>query len=54
MSHCAPLRLQAVTITRLAHEAALIRLTGAPPVQSTQPLVVPGSGAAELSHGSNS
>ena len=33
MSRCAPLPLQAVTITRLGNEAALIRLTGAPPIR---------------------
>jgi hypothetical protein len=46
MSHCAPLPLQAVTITRLGDDAALVRLTGAPPVRSTTSLAVPGSGAA--------
>ena len=54
MSHCAPLPRQAVTITHLRDDAALVRLTGAPPIRSMPSLAVPGAGAAELSHGSNS
>ena len=46
--------LQAVTITHLGDEAALIGLTGAPPVRSTSSVAVLGSGGAEFSHGSNS
>ena len=44
MSHFAPPPLQAVTITHLGDEAALIGLTGAPPVRSPSSVAVLGSG----------
>jgi hypothetical protein len=36
MSHCAPLPVQAVTITHLADEAGIVRPDGAPPGRSSR------------------
>ena len=48
MSHFAPFPLQAVTITHLGDELRSLGPTGAPPVRSTPPVAVLGSGRAEF------